>query len=82
MTTAGKASRYNSVRHEGGRLFNVGILADGSLYNPNGYPADVVRAAVLAADIRRHERASQAAKKVMLYRCYEPERTAEERIQN
>jgi uncharacterized protein DUF6011 len=44
------------------RLFQVGILADGSLYNPNNYPEDVVRAAVLAADARRHERRSRTAK--------------------
>jgi len=44
------------------RLCNVGINADGSLHNPNGYPEDVVRAAVLAADARSHERRSRAAK--------------------
>ena len=56
-------SRYKWVRHEGGKLYEVGILADGALYNPRGYPEDVVRAAVLAADQRRHERRSHAAQK-------------------
>jgi hypothetical protein len=31
-------------------------------YNPNGYAEELVRTAVLAADARRHERKSQAAK--------------------
>jgi hypothetical protein len=58
-------SRYkwvwlNDERRE--RLFQVGILDDGTLYNPNGYPEDVVRTAVLAADSRHHERRSHAAK--------------------
>ena len=56
-------SRYNWVTHEGERLYEVGILADGTLHNPRGYPDDVVRAAVLAADARKHERRSRAAKK-------------------
>ena len=45
------------------RLFNVGIENDGSLHNPNGYPEDLVRSAVMAADARGKERRSQAAKK-------------------
>jgi uncharacterized protein DUF6011 len=44
------------------RLFDVGINDDGTLHNPKGYPDDVVRAAVQAADARRHERRSKAAK--------------------
>jgi hypothetical protein len=54
---------YRYVMHNGEQLFNVGILPDGRLYNPRGYPEDVVRAAVTAADARRHERRSHAAKK-------------------
>lgn len=56
-------SRYRWVHHGAGKLFNVGILPDGSVYNPNNYPEETVRAAVLAADARRHERRSNAAKK-------------------
>jgi hypothetical protein len=57
------SSKYRWVyTPNGDRLSSVGILADGSLHNPNNYPEDVVRAAVLAADARRHERRSQAAK--------------------
>jgi hypothetical protein len=56
-------SRYKWVRHEGGKLYEIGILSDGTLHNPNGYPDDVVRAAVSAADARRHERRSRAAQK-------------------
>ncbi len=33
-------------------LYNVGINDDGSLHNPNGYPEDLVRAAVLAVPPR------------------------------
>jgi hypothetical protein len=50
------------------RLFAVGILDDGTLYNPNGYPPDIVRAGVQAADACRHEQASQAAKKAAVTR--------------
>jgi Family of unknown function (DUF6011) len=45
------------------RLFDVGINADGTLYNPASYPGDLVRTAVLAADTRRHEHRSRASKK-------------------
>jgi hypothetical protein len=55
-------AKYKWVSHNGNTLFNVGILEDGSLHNPRGYPDDIVRAAVLVADARRHERRSQAAK--------------------
>ena len=58
-------SRYKWVWHPHNaqeRLRNVGIEADGSLYNPNDYPPDLVRAAVLAANERVHEWRSQAAK--------------------
>jgi hypothetical protein len=60
-------SEYNWVRHPDGdqnqRLHDVGINADGTLHNPNGYPEEIVRAAVLAADARRHARRSESAKK-------------------
>ncbi len=55
-------SRYNWVTHEGTKLYQVGILPDGTLHNPNGYPDELVRTAVLAADQRKHERRSNAAK--------------------
>lgn len=45
------------------KLYDVGILPDGTLHNPRGYPDDQVRMAVLAANARRHERASVSAKK-------------------
>jgi hypothetical protein len=44
-----------------GRLHAVGILADGSLHNPNNYDPELVRAAVLAAQERRRLRRSEAA---------------------
>lgn len=55
--------------HNAKTLDDVGIDADGSLYNPNNYPEDIVRAAVLAADARRHERRSKAAKKAAVTRA-------------
>ncbi len=64
-------ARYKWVRHpwsNGERLFAVGILSDGTLHNPNGYPEDVVRAAVTGADERRHERRSKAATKAAVTR--------------
>jgi hypothetical protein len=45
------------------RLFQVGIDVDGTLWNPSGYPDDVVRAAISATEARRHERRSKAAKR-------------------
>lgn len=44
------------------RLFDVGIEVDGSLHNPNGYPDDIVRTAIEAAEARRHQRRSEATK--------------------
>lgn len=56
-------SRYRWVHHEGGRLFAVGVNDDGSVWNPNNYPEDVVRAAVAGADQRRREARSASAQK-------------------
>jgi hypothetical protein len=53
---------------------DVGILADGTLHNPNGYPEDVVRASVLVAVERKRERRSQAAKKAASTRAIRRER--------
>jgi hypothetical protein len=61
-------SRYKWVLHNGVKLYEVGILPDGALHNPRGYPDDDVRAAVLAADARRHERRSRAATKAAVTR--------------
>ena len=55
--------RYKWVHHNETKLFQVGIWPDGTLWNPNGYPDDTVRAAVLEADERKHIRRSNAAKK-------------------
>jgi hypothetical protein len=43
--------------HDGEPLWfrDVGILEDGSLHNPNGYPDELVRTALLAADARHRE---------------------------
>lgn len=55
---------YRYVRAEHGGWFrHVGILGDGTLYNPNGYPEADVRAAVAAADARRADRRRVGAAK-------------------
>jgi hypothetical protein len=51
------------VQHNGERLYDVGILSDGSLHNPNGYDEATVREAVRRAEERLHERRSKAAKR-------------------
>jgi hypothetical protein len=56
-------SRYQWVHHNETKLFQVGIWPDGTLWNPNGYPDDTVRTAVLEADERKRIRRSNAAKK-------------------
>jgi len=54
---------WSYIQHNGHWLYNVGRNTDGTLYNPNGYPEDVVCSAVAAAEERRHQRRSTAAKK-------------------
>jgi hypothetical protein len=61
-------SRYQWVWHDQTKLYDVGILPDGTLHNPRGYPEDVVRAAVSAADARCHQRRSESAKKAAVTR--------------
>ena len=49
---------YLTVRHRNGMpLHNVGVLSDGTLVNPNGYPENLVREAVETADARYRRRA-------------------------
>jgi Family of unknown function (DUF6011) len=57
--------RWKWVRHGTEILRNVGVLADGSLHNPNGYPDDAVRAACQEAEDRWHERRRRAAAKAV-----------------
>jgi hypothetical protein len=61
-------SRWKRVSYEGTQLFEVGILDDGTLHNPRGYPPEIVRAAVMAVDARQHARRSAAAKKAAVTR--------------
>ncbi len=56
-------SRWKYIRYDGDVYRDLGVDQDGSVYNPHGYPEDIVRAAVSKAEARRHERASVAAKK-------------------
>ena len=56
-------SRFRWIEHEGHRLLDIGVLDDGSVHNPNGYPDALVRAAVQAAEARVSQRLSRAAVK-------------------
>jgi hypothetical protein len=62
---------YRWVRHASGRgtFADVGILEDGTLHNPNGYPEAEVRAGVEAAIARRKERRKKAAAKAVVTRA-------------
>jgi Family of unknown function (DUF6011) len=51
------------------RLYEVGILADGTLHNPRNYPDDLVRTAVLAAIERMAQWRSEAAQKAAATRA-------------
>jgi hypothetical protein len=44
-------------------LYDVGILADGTLYNPHRYDEDLVRNVIAAAEARKRERRSKGAKR-------------------
>jgi hypothetical protein len=61
-------SKWKWVRHGADVLYEVGILEGGTLHNPRGYPDEIVREAVLAADARRAERRSNGAKKAAVTR--------------
>jgi hypothetical protein len=61
-------SRWKYIREGTEYFYNVGIEADGSLYNPNGYPAEQVRALVLAAEGRKRAKRSSAIKKAVATR--------------
>jgi hypothetical protein len=62
-------SKWKWVLHEGKHIYDVGIFDDGTLHNPRGYPPEIVRAAVLAADASQHARRSVAAKKAAVTRA-------------
>jgi hypothetical protein len=67
--------KYRWVRTKLGVVFHdVGILADGTLHNPRGYPEDAVRAAVLATIEEQAQERSQAAKKAAATRTRRRER--------
>jgi hypothetical protein len=56
-------SRWRWIYNEGDRLTDIGINPDGSLHNPNGYAEATVRAAIAAAEDRRHQRRQVSAAK-------------------
>ncbi len=72
-----KASRWRVVAAGDQRLYNVGIDADGTLWNPNHYPEALVRAAIAAAEENKAQRRRDAAKRAVATRA----RRYEERIQ-
>ena len=62
-------SRYQWIGHGPERLMDVGVNPDGTLHNPNGYPEDTVRAAILTAEMCEREARSQAARKAAVTRA-------------
>lgn len=59
-----KAILYRWCYHpDGRRMKDVGILSDGTLRNPHGYPEADVREAIAAAQEREREQRRAAAKK-------------------
>ena len=71
---------YRWVRHASGRgtFADVGILEDGTLHNPNGYPEAEVRAGVEAAIARLKESRKEAAARAALTRAARHERRVSE----
>ena len=41
------------------KLYDVGVLPDGTLHNPNNYPEDLVRESIAGAVLRRRRKAQQ-----------------------
>ena len=65
---------FDETSREMQTLRDVGILKDGTLHNPRGYPENIVRAAVKRADAQEHEARSNAAKKAAITRARRQER--------
>jgi hypothetical protein len=65
-----------------GYFYDVGILADGTLHNPRRFPDDLVRAAVMAALERKHQRRVAGAKKAAVTRSLRYEKKIYEIVQN
>ena len=72
---------WKYIRHAEQFLYKVGIQADGSLYNPNGYDEAVVREAIRQANERRHARRSAVAKKAAVTRQQRQEKRVYETAQ-
>jgi hypothetical protein len=54
-------SRWKWIEYQGHRLKDLGVAADGSIYDPNRYGEELVRAAVAQAEEKRHQRRREAA---------------------
>jgi len=54
---------WREITYDGQTLHHIGIKVDGTLWNPNGYPEDMVRTAIAGAEARQHERRSKSAQK-------------------
>lgn len=79
MTTA-TTTRWKWIYHNAERpdlrerLYDIGINADGTLHNPNGYPDADVRAAIAGAEERARQRRQEAAAKAAVTRRRRRER--------
>jgi hypothetical protein len=58
-----RSHRWRCMRGGGDIFYSVGIEADGTLWNPNGYPEDRVRELVAGALEREHQRHEEAIKR-------------------
>lgn len=67
--------------NDGTRLYDIGILPDGTLHNPRGYADDLVRRTVEAADEYLKARRSKAAKKAAATRLRRKELRVQKVVQ-
>jgi hypothetical protein len=65
VSVTAKDVKFRWLWHAGTRryYYDVGMLADGTLYNRSGYPEDILRPIVLEAIEQRKIKRSEAAKK-------------------
>jgi hypothetical protein len=63
-----RADKRNSIWSRVGSFRDVGLLADGSLFNPRSYPEAEVRAAIQKAQEELRQRRSAAAQKASVTR--------------
>lgn len=61
-------SKYRWIRQNGKKYLAVGIEENGSLFNPNNYPEEELRAALIQTEANAHLRRSEASKRSAITR--------------